>query len=476
MIPVLTPEQMHDRDRATIESGTSVETLVDRAGHAVAWAARLMLGGCYGKRASVVCGQGNNGSDGLVAARVLREWGVRVDVFELARGCDHAALDKAWSRADLVIDAMYGTGFRGALEGDAAKVAARTVARGARREGPRVLAIDIPSGVDGNTGHSAGEAVHADVTVAFAALKPGLCFEPGRSLAGRVQVADIGIDPGQTSIGLTEGSDVAPLLVERTPGAHKWNAALLVVGGSRGMTGAPMLASRSALRAGAGVVWCCVPGTEAAASASGSEVITKALPATREGALADRRLDLGSLERFRAAVVGPGLGTDTATLAAVRRLVAQLPLPLVLDADGLTAFADRLAILASRPAPTVLTPHEGEYARLLGEPPGEDRVGAARRLAAVSGCVVLLKGPGTVVAEPNGAVAINPTGGAELATAGSGDVLSGVLGAFLARGLPAFEAALAAAFVHGRAGEAAGHTGLVAGDLVVALPDVLERF
>ncbi len=197
------------------------------------------------------------------------------------------------------------------------------------------------------------------------------------------------------------------------------------------------------------------------------------LPATDGGALAGLGDLLVVVERFRAVAVGPGLGTADATRAAVRELVAKAPVPLVLDADGLNAYADHATDLADRPAPTVLTPHDGEYARLTGDPVGVDRVDAARRLAERSGCVTLLKGPATVVADPSGRAVINPTGGPELATAGSGDVLTGIIGGFLARGLPAFDAAATAAFVHGRAGDVAGHTGLIASDLIAALPRTL---
>jgi NAD(P)H-hydrate epimerase len=251
------------------------------------------------------------------------------------------------------------------------------------------------------------------------------------------------------------------------------------------MTGAVMLASRAALRAGAGIVVAGLPG-DAAVRASGGEVITRPLPATSAGALDEAAAEevLDGLDRFRALVVGPGLGRAPETVAAVRRLVAKAPVPLVLDADGLNALDGDLDLLAARPAATVVTPHAGEYARLAGEPVGEDRLGAARRLAERAGAVVLLKGSRTVVADPTGRAAINTTGGPWLATAGTGDVLSGVIGALAAIGLPPCRAAAAGAWIHGRAGDTwglhlppprhtAGHAGLVAGDLIDALPIVL---
>ncbi|HEY5165218.1 MAG TPA: NAD(P)H-hydrate dehydratase [Acidimicrobiia bacterium] len=468
MEPVVTPQEMGEADRRTIAAGTPVEALMERAGRSVAWGVRRRLDGVYGLRAVVVCGKGNNGGDGLVAARVLAGWGVRVDVAQLADPPDAAALGRMLDRADVLVDAMYGTGFTGTLDGAAAAVAARSV------DLPTV-AVDIPSGVDGQTGATSGMAVRAAATVTFAARKPGLVFEPGRSHAGVVQVADIGIELGPVSLGLTEERDARGWLLahERPPNTNKWQAGVLVVGGSDGMTGAPHMVSEAAMRAGAGIIWCGVPGHEAATRAGGSEIITKALPATDDGALAGLDDLLSSIDRFRALAVGPGLGTADPTRAAVRALVAKVTVPMVLDADGLNVFAGDAAKLRERPGPTVLTPHEAEYARLAGEPVGADRVDAARRLATLSGAIVLLKGPATVIAEPGGRAVLNPTGGPELATAGSGDVLSGIIAGLIARGLSPFEAAAAGAFIHGRAGDVSGHTGLIASDLIVALPRTL---
>jgi NAD(P)H-hydrate epimerase len=442
---------------------------MDRAGRAVAWAVRRELDGVYGRRAVAVCGKGNNGGDGLVAAAVLRGWGMRVDVIRLAEPVEAADLDRALGRADILIDAMYGTGFTGTLEGPAAVVAARSATLD-------TVAVDIPSGVDGRTGAAPGPAVQATTTVTFAAPKPGVLFEPGGSHAGRLVVADIGIDVGGPILGVTEAADVTRWLAAtaRPADTNKWRAGLLVVGGSGGMIGAPRFVSLAAMRAGAGIVWCAVPGRDAAARISGDEIIARAAPATDDGALAGLGDLVAALERFRAVAVGPGLGRADATRRAVRELVAAAPNPLVLDADGLNAYAGDAAALRSRTAPTVLTPHDGEYARLTGAPVGADRVDAARRLAADTGAVTLLKGPATVVAEPGGRAAVNPTGGAELATAGSGDVLTGIIGGLIARGLSAFDAAVAGAFVHGRAADGAGHTGLIASDLIAALPRTLD--
>jgi NAD(P)H-hydrate epimerase len=472
---------MAGRDAEVIASGVPEAVLVERAGAAVARAARERLGGTYGRRVVVVAGKGNNGADGLVAARRLAARGVRVDVFELSAGVDEQALTRSLARADLFVDAMYGTGFRGVLEGDAAAVAAAVEASGVD-----VLAVDIPSGVDGTTGAVGGPVVHADATVAFAAYKPGLLFTPGAQHAGEVRIVDIGIDPGPVALGLVGDDDLRRWLPVRPATAHKWSVGgVFVVGGSAGMAGAAALSARAALRAGAGIVVC---GLAAAGTApvAGDEVITRRLAATDDGHLAEEAVPQvrDGLERFRAVVLGPGLGTDPATVAAVRRLVAEIPVPLVLDADGLNAIGRDVAPLSARaPGTTVLTPHAGEYQRLAGGAVGDDRVAAARTLAVGTGAVVLLKGPQTVVAEPGGRAAVVANGGPWLATAGTGDVLAGIIGALLAQGLAPFEAAAAGAFLHGRAARAArswfeeraktGNPGLVAGDLIDALPSAL---
>lgn len=467
MRPVLTPAEMAEADRRTIAAGTPVEILMERAGRAVAWAVRRDLGGTYSAHVVVVCGKGNNGGDGLVAARVLRGWGARVHVVRLEDGVNRKHFERLLTASAIVVDAMYGTGFKGALQGDA-----QWIAETLDRSGVPVIAVDIPSGVDGTTGIIVGDAVWAQRTVTFAALKPGLLFEPGREYAGHVEVADIGIDVGEPRTTVHEPTG----MWLRAPTAHKWQSGVLVVGGSGGMTGAPLMVSRAAMRAGAGIVWCAVPGHDAATRASGTEVITKALPATADGALDEPAAAevLKHTERFRALAVGPGLGRDERTAAAVRRIVAESPVPLVLDADGLNAIGGDLSPLRARTAPAVLTPHEGEYHRLTGEPVGEDRLAAARGLAEASHAIVLLKGPGTVIAEPGGQAAINTTGGPWLASAGTGDVLTGIIAGLLASGLDPFQAAATGAYVHGRAADAAGHTGLVAGDLIEALPATLH--
>ena len=433
MIPVLTPEEMKAVDEAAPEP---VELLIARAGAAVSRAAVRMLGGAYGKRVVVVAGKGNNGADGRFAARRLRTDGVRVTVVEAA---DAPVMLPA---CDLVIDAAYGTGFRGEYNAPAPP------------SGIPVLAVDIPSGVDGLTGEADEGAVRADVTVTFAALKPGLLLGEGRERAGRVEVADIGLDVSGAAMHLVEDADVG--LPPRGRNAHKWQSAVFVAAGSPGMAGAALLAGRSALRAGAGNVRLGVPGADVDLLPLAEMV---GIPLPREG-WAGGVLEASS--RCRAMVIGPGLGRDEASTGEVRRVLAEADLPAVVDADGLAAVED--GPVPGSPV-RVLTPHEGEYERLCGSRPGADRVAAARELARRAQAVVLLKGSTTVVATPDGAVRFTTSGGPRLATAGSGDVLSGILGAFLARGLDGLDAASFAAHVHGAAAALGPAEGLVAGDV-----------
>lgn len=450
MIPIVTPEEMAAIDAAAPEP---VEVLIERAGSAVAWAARRMMGGTYARRVHLIAGKGNNGNDGRVAARRLTQWGVRVWCHDAAR------LPAALAGADLVIDAAYGTGFRGTW--DAPDVGVTPV-----------LAVDIPSGVDGLTGVVNGSALAARRTVTFAALKPGLVLAPGRWLAGDVDVADIGLDVGASRTHLVTGEDVARWWPKRPPDAHKWRGAVRIVAGSPGMTGAAHLAATAAQRAGAGMVTLSIPGHDGVAGPV--EAVQRAVPRSgwAESVLAD-------IERDHAAVVGPGLGREEATVAAVRSFAAECPLPLVLDGDALFAVAWSEAggagWLRRRSAATVLTPHDGEFGLLAGARPGADRLLAARRLAADTRSVVVLKGPSTVIADPAGDVRVVTVGDERLATAGTGDVLAGMIGAVLAGGQAVFDAAAAAAWVHGASAARGPAHGLVAGDVVAELPTLLDE-
>jgi len=453
--PVLTRDEMRAADAAALAE-VSHDTLVRRAGTAVTQAALRLLGGGYGAHVVVIAGKGSNGADARVAAHGLSMRGAKVTVI----GAND--LPPFLPACDLVIDGAYGTGFHGTFD------------MPALAHGTRVLAIDIPSGVDADTGAASGSAARADATVTFAAIKPGLLQGDGPAHSGLVQVIDIGIAVGSPQAALLEDADIAALLPPRHRNGHKWKAAVGIAAGSVGMEGAAVLCSLGALRAGSGMVRLGSPGNPSAARPP--EVVRMTLP---DGDWSGAFLE--GVSKCGAVVVGPGLGTDAATKEAIRQVIRQVTVPLVIDADALTALGqadEARALLADRSALTVLTPHDGEYARLAGRVPGEDRLAAARDLAARLGAIVLLKGPLTVVAtdeQRTPDVLLSAAGVPALATAGTGDVLSGVIGAFLARGVPAHAAAALAAHVHGRAGALGPGEGLVAGDLPALVSRVLSE-
>lgn len=503
MLPILTPTESAALDRASMERGVAVASLMESAGWAVARAAASVAGGAYGRRAVVVCGKGNNGGDGLVAARHLERWGMGVTAVLLSpqgsyrdaaaanfrryaeaggrlRGFTSGILERELRRADVVIDAIFGTGFRGAPEGDVARAIELIDASAAE-----VVAVDIPSGVEGETGAVRGAAVRATFTVTFGSLKPGIVFYPGAEYAGEVEVVDIGFPSElvRSDLWLVEPDDVAALLPPRPPESHKRaSGVVLVVAGSRAMTGAAVLTASSAYRAGAGLVTLAVPeGILPVVEGAITEATFLPLPQTEEGSASAEAWPVlrERLESVHAMAVGPGLSTDAATAELVRRLVAESPVPFVLDADGLNAFAGQGADLAERRSDAVLTPHPGEFGRLTGlssKEVLEDRVGHARKAAAELRCPILLKGSRTVVARPDGVAFVNATGGPFLATGGTGDVLTGAVGAFLARGLGPAEAAILGAYVHGLAGRMSAANfgeGTVASDVASYLPSAL---
>jgi NAD(P)H-hydrate epimerase len=453
MIPVVTTAEMTAVDKAAAEP---VEMLIRRAGRAVAGYAVTLLGGAYGRRVVVVAGKGNNGADGRAAAEVLSSRGVRVSVLAAGSLAGGAPLPAC----DLVVDAAYGTGFRGRYQPP-------------DPGGVPVLAVDIPSGLNGDTGAIGedGGALAAVATVTFQAHKPGLLLGAGPERCGHVVVADIGLGPGvaETAAAWLVTDEELRWLPSRPRETHKWQTAVLVVSGSPGMMGAPALVSRSAMRAGAGYALLGVPGASLESLPQG-EAVGVSLPREGwDGAAAEAG------QRCRAVIMGPGLGRSEAVSHSVAALLAALDRPAVVDADGINALGslERLQqVVKRRTAATVITPHAGEYARLTGGSPGEDRLGAVRSVAAASGATVLLKGSTTVVGAPDGRAWFVTAGSPRLATAGTGDVLSGIIGAFLAAGLPGPEAAALAAHVHGRAARLGPAVGLVAGDL----PDLVSQW
>jgi NAD(P)H-hydrate epimerase len=463
---------------------------------------------------TVLCGKGNNGGDGLVVARLLRESGRAASVvcvappwelagdartsFERLPGAPPLRLDGAqWREGDeplpdapgalpavgdsaLVVDALLGTGFSGEAHGPVAQaIEALERARAA------VVSVDVPSGVDASSGMVAGAAVHASATVAFHAAKPGLWIAPGKGYAGAVETVDIGIPRGApmaASVGLIE-TGVTRALPRRDRAWTKFKSGqVLVVGGSRGLSGAPALAARASMRAGAGYVIACVPDSLQPILAAGAtpELMTRALPEDGSGALVPEAADavLAAAERGGALALGPGLGRSPGAVACARRLAREARVPLVLDADGLNAHAGELALLAERDSPSVLTPHAGEMARLLGRDSADverERLSCVREAASNAQAVVVLKGDDTLIAAPDGRVAVSGAGTPALATAGTGDVLTGVIAALLAQGLDAFTAGAAGVWLHGKAGaEAARRLGMVEGvvasDVIAALP------
>ena len=496
MRPLLHPEEMSAADEAAIERGTPAFVLMERAGRALARVAIELAGGRYGKRALVVCGKGNNGGDGFAAARFLIREGVLVrcltvvDVGEIegaaaehlgrlqASGCTvQRFAGDPLGRADVIVDAIFGTGFRGVVEG----VPATAIDLINESDAP-VVSADIPSGVAGATGRIEGPAVKAAVTVAMAAEKYGTATGEGAARSGRVIVAEIGIPVSNAAAGVADESDVGVLLPRRAPDAHKRSGgAVAVLAGSTDMTGAAVLVAQGAARSGSGYVT--VGGVRRVI-----EVVQNSLFEVLAKSLGDRDvLTRDSLsvfeeviERADALAVGPGLGRGDSQLGLVESLLDEVSIPVVLDADGLNVLGKHTEALSRRSEPMVITPHPAELARLLEistEDVQADRMGAARKAATEFGCVVLLKGFRTVVAKHDGAAVVNPTGGPELATAGTGDVLTGVVAALLAAGLVDFEAAWAGAFIHGKAGSIAssylGSSGVLAGDVADALPEAL---
>jgi NAD(P)H-hydrate epimerase len=477
------------------ERGVSGLELMERAGEGLA---DLITASSPRGRIAIVCGKGNNGGDGFVSARILRERGLDVEVlllqpgeelrgdartnFERLPGDPPQAFDRAaLAGATVIVDAILGTGFTGeAREPAASAIDAINSAAAAR-----IVACDVPSGVDASTGEVHGPAVRADTTVTFNASKPGLWISPGKAHAGSVTVIDIGVPaggPAEPAIGLIRDAVVAGIPRRGSESTKFAAGSVLVCGGSIGLTGAPCMAAEAAARAGAGYVTACVPASlNLIFETRLLEVMTVPLPDS-EGSLdssgVDTMLERGG--RSDALILGPGVGRTPGAFELVRSVAQRAELPLLLDADGLNAHAGALASLAERPAPTVLTPHAGELARLLDSDSGAvgaRRLYSVRRAAEQSRAIVVLKGDDTLIAGPDGTVAVSAGGASALATAGTGDVLSGIIGAYLAKSMDAFHAACAGVLVHARAGQLAaeriGSEGVIARDVIELIPDAL---
>jgi len=514
VLGVFTAEEMRRLDqRAITELGIPGAILMENAGRGAAEAivdALPALGAPRrGARVVVVCGKGGNGGDGFVVARWLKRHGARPTVMlvpapgdvggdagrkleELRRagirprpfGGERAAADLL-ARANVIVDALLGTGSRGVPEGGVAGAIEAINAAGRP-----VVALDIPSGLSANTGTHAGAVIRATMTLTFAGLKRGLITSPGDELAGRVAVISIGVPDHEVARGVTtfllEPRDVARHFPRRARGGHKGTYGhLLLVAGSLGKTGAAALGAMAAMRSGVGLVTVATPASQQPVVASlVLEAMTEALPETsaRTLALKAREAILELAGSRDAVAIGPGIGLDHETVQVARSLARELGRPMAIDADGLTALAGHLDLLREAPAARCLTPHPGELARLLGTRVDEvqrGRIEVTREVATRYRVYIVLKGARSVIGLPDGRVFVNPTGNPGMASGGTGDVLTGVLGAFLARGLDPEAAMLSSVYLHGSAGDVAaervGEESLVARDVIAALPEAFKR-
>lgn len=507
---LVTAAQMREMDRRTTEEfGLPGIVLMENAGRAVAEAAWDLLPD-DGGRVLVIAGKGNNGGDGFVAARHLSGRGVEVAVLLLCRmddlkgdaatNCHYAhkigltiieqpddeTLVGAMELADVIIDAILGTGLSGEVQGRA-----REVIDMMEYAVAPIIAVDIPSGIDADTGEVLGAAVEAQVTVTFARAKTGQVQYPGKAHVGDLRVVDIGLPPEMLddpaiAVYLTEASDCQLRLPYRAPDAHKGEAGrVLVIGGSPGLTGAPAMTGYAAGRAGAGLITVAVPAPVLPlVAAHRPEIMTLPLPAGEGDTLSLEALDtlLEWTERMDAVALGPGLSQRGGVARLVEALTEQVNAPLILDADALNALAPDLTILRRRQTPTILTPHPGELSRLLDRPVAEiqaDRLHYAATTAQDLGCVVVLKGAGTVIADPEGELWVNPCSNPGMASGGMGDVLTGVIAALVAGGAEALSAAVAGVFLHGLAGDLAaeqlGPRGFLALEVADRLPTAYKR-
>lgn len=502
---VVTGTTMQEIDRRAIEEfGVPGLALMENAGIGCVAAITEICGSMGGRRAVVVAGKGNNGGDGFVIARLLREKGWQVATFAIARkeeigGDARANLERlgdgavtfcsepgmlgyyvaALREADVIVDALLGTGIRSEVTGVYAEAISLVNAAG-----PPVLAVDIPSGIDAATGKLLGTAVRADLTVTFALAKCGHVMYPGVTFTGSLKVVDIGI-PGEVTdaapgLEFLEADAVRPLLRKRERTSHKGSFGhCLIIAGSTGKTGAAAMAANSAVRSGAGLVTLAVPASlSPILEAKTTEAMTLPLPDGDLGYLGnvDQAFIDNALEGKNAVAVGPGLSLQPETVQLVRRLVSTVSLPLVLDADGLNAVAGEPGVLLNKKSPAlILTPHPGEMARLAGcsvTDVERDRTTAAREFAECHGVYVILKGARTIIAAPDGRLAINGSGNPGMASGGMGDVLAGILVALLAQGYEPFTACRIGVFLHGHA---ADMVAAEMGEIGMAAVDVQER-
>ncbi|MCZ6679994.1 MAG: NAD(P)H-hydrate dehydratase [Candidatus Poribacteria bacterium] len=512
MMKVVTAQQMRQIDQHTIEDiGIAGVVLMENAGSAVVRAIRRRFPDC--QHVGVVVGKGNNGGDGLVIARQLALTGQSVQVFlvsppdrftgdaltnlqiaqnlnlpivQILSESDLERLKSQIVSCDLIIDAIFGTGLRGAVRGyigDVIECLNDTTCP--------IVAVDLPSGLEADTGMAEGACIQSTYTVTMGLPKRGLLIHPGAALTGQLEVAEIGfppsvIDAQDIQVNWTQPADAARWLPPRYTYSHKGTyGRVFVVAGSTGMTGAAALASEAALRVGAGLVTLGTPKSlNAILEIKLTEVTTLPLPETAEGSLA---LDAKSgilefIERTSSILaIGPGLSQHPETVELIHSFLRENDCPMVIDADGLNALSQSKELLPSLPPQTVLTPHPGEMTRLIGGTTAEverDRIGVAQRFAQEYGVMLVLKGAPTVIAGGNGEVWINSTGNPGMATGGMGDVLTGMIAGLMAQEMPSYEAAVLGVYLHGLAGdiaaESVGQHGLMAGDVLDAVPEAIE--
>jgi ADP-dependent NAD(P)H-hydrate dehydratase / NAD(P)H-hydrate epimerase len=507
-VKLVTTQQMRDLERRAVDAGTTFDALMDEAGLAVAQEAWLMLGMTPGRRVLVLAGPGNNGGDGLVAARHLADWGADVLVYLLAPRAEddrriadvrerdvpvhvttdddgYRTLDAALDGAHLVVDALLGTGRSRPVEGTLAELLRRLAAARERRDAPQVVAVDVPTAVDADSGAADDLAVRADLTVTFGFAKTGLYMLPGAEHTGRIEVIDIGLPKdaaAELPVDLLDRTGVLERLPERTKGGNKGTfGRVLVAGGSRNYVGAARLAAEGCYRTGAGLVTVACPASVHPMIATALAETTFVPLAERDGGLAPGAADavLEQLGAYDVLLIGPGLSQESGVAEFVLGVLSEAggELRALIDADGLNALAATDGWPARvRPA-SVLTPHPGEMARLAGiDVPSvqRDRLGCATRAAAEWKQTIVLKGAHTVVAAPDGRAAVSPYANPLLATAGTGDVLAGAIAGLLAQGVEPFEAACGGVYLHGLAAEELrdeyGDRGMLAGELLPALP------
>jgi hydroxyethylthiazole kinase-like uncharacterized protein yjeF len=518
---LVTSSQMRNIDKKTIEGiGIPGLELMEKAGQGTAQLAKRMLKEPEGKAVAIFCGSGNNGGDGFVVGRYLAQWGAQVQFFLIAKRSDlkgdaKTNLKKAVDldlpimeilkeedippqiKADLIVDALFGTGFTGEITGSMKDVVDRI-----NSSGIPVLSVDIPSGLYADTGVYTGPCVKADRTATMALPKIGHFVFPGKAVSGKVSVVDIGVpqhvvDEEEIKLNLITREEIREMIPQRPGDAYKGTCGRVVlIAGSTGLTGAAVLASLSCLKAGAGMAILGTPKTlNPIMEMKMTEVMTHPLPDVRKkGVLALRGLgEIRELLKWGdCCAIGPGLGQHFETIELVQRLVRKLKMPAVIDADGLNALAKNVSVIKECEAPLILTPHIGELSRLNGVPISDidkDKMKYASEFATEYGCVLVFKGAPTIISEPGGQTYVNPTGNAGMATAGSGDVLTGIIAGLLAQKLLLekdrdlreimLEAALVGVYIHGLTGdltkEEKGEMGMIAGDMMEKTPEALLK-